>query len=138
MSSIKTLSIISICIVLFILGWNNLFISEENREVTQFNSIYSSGPINVYIESGEEESVRVRADNNIHDKIVVEVIEGELKINENSHIHRERVLDVYVNYVSLDSIHASGASTITRRSSTEFKIKYKSFWSFRNKTSGHH
>ena len=42
-------------------------------------------------------------------------MDGELIINENSHIHRERVLDVYVNYVSLDSIYASGASTITSR-----------------------
>ena len=39
-----------------------------------------------------------------------------LKVYTKDHIRHERVLDVYVNYVSLDSIHASGPSTITGRS----------------------
>lgn len=113
---LKIVIILSVCIIGLILGWNNIYVSNQVREVTSFNSLYTSGPINVFIQKASKTSVVVRADNNILDKVIVEVFEGTLKVYTKDHIRHERVLDVYVNYVSLDSIHASGPSTITGRS----------------------
>jgi putative autotransporter adhesin-like protein len=122
----KIFTIIAIVIIAFIFGWNNIYISEQKREVDPFNSIYTSGPINVYIQQDENESVVIRSDTNILDNVITEVVNGELKIYNKSRVEHERVLDVYVNYKSLDSIHASGPSTITGRgilSSSKLKIK---------------
>ena len=126
MRFLKISSIIYILIFAGIYGWNNLFISEQNREVVTFNSIYTSGPINVYISQASEESISIRSDSNILNSIVTEVINGELKIYNNRRIEHERVLDVYVNYKALDSIHAATQSTLTGKgllNATKLKIK---------------
>jgi len=126
MRFLKIFTIIAIVIIAFIFGWNNIYISEQKREVAPFNSIYTSGPINVYIQQNENESVVIRSDSNILENVITEVVNGELKIYNKGRIEHERVLDVYVNYKSLDSIHASGPSTITGRgilSSSKLKIK---------------
>jgi Putative auto-transporter adhesin, head GIN domain len=122
----KKITVIAIIILTFIIGWNKIYISEQEREMLPFHSIYTSGPINVYIQQSEHESVVVRSDTNILDNIITEVVNGELKIYSKGSIKHERILDVYVNYKSLDSIHASGPSTITGRgilSSSKLKIK---------------
>jgi Putative auto-transporter adhesin, head GIN domain len=122
----KKITVIAIVILSFIIGWNNIYISEQDREVSPFRSIYTSGPINVYIQQSEHESIVVRSDTNILDNIITEVVNGELKIYSKGSIKHERILDVYVNYKSLDSIHASGPSTITGRevlNSAKLKIK---------------
>jgi Putative auto-transporter adhesin, head GIN domain len=122
----KKITVIAIIILTFIIGWNKIYISEQEREILPFHSIYTSGPINVYIQQSEHESVVVRSDTNILDNVITEVVNGELKIYSKGSIKHERVLDVYVNYKSLDSIHASGPSTITGRgilNSSKLKIK---------------
>jgi len=126
MRFLKIFTIIALVIIVFIFGWNNIYISEQKREVSPFNSIYTSGPINVYIQQNENEVVVIRSDTNILENIITEVVNGELKIYTKGRIEHERVLDVYVDYKSLDSIHASGPSTITGRgilSSSKLKIK---------------
>jgi len=116
MRFIKISSLLSVFIIGLVLGWNTIYVSEQERDIALFNAIYISGPINVFVEEGEKAKVIVRADNNILDKVITEVIDGELRIYTKSDIRHERVLDVYVNYQSLNSIYASGPSTITGRS----------------------
>jgi len=111
----KIFTTISIGTLAFIFCWFHLFISEQAHDVPPFDSIYTSGPINVYLNESKKESVIIRADEHIHDQVTVEVLDGTLKIYNNSNISRERVLDAYVNYVILNSVHASGPSTLTGR-----------------------
>lgn len=113
MRFIKTISIALLLIVALIFGWFNLFISEQERELTEFNSIYTTGPINVYITQAKKESISIRSDSKLLDNLVTEVIAGQLRIYNEGRIQHERVFDVFVNYIHLDSIHASGQSTLT-------------------------
>lgn len=112
MRFIKTISIISLLIVVLIFGWFNLFITEQEREVNEFNSIYTSGPINVYVKQAKKESILIRSDSNLLDNLVTEVIDGQLRIYNDERIQYERVLDIFVHYVHIDSIHVSGQSTL--------------------------
>jgi hypothetical protein len=113
MRFIKILSIISVLVIVAVVAWNNMFVSVQGRETGPFNAVYTSGPIDVYLSQTDHESISVRADTNIHDQIITEVINGELRIYIEDPIQHERVLDVYVNYKTLDSIHASAQSTLT-------------------------
>ena len=116
MRSLKITTIISFIIVLLVFAWNNLFITKEDRKVTAFNSIFTSGPVNVFIKQSNKESLTVRADTHLHDKIITEVVNGKLKIYIKGRVQGERVIDVYVSYLSIDSIHGSSQSTLTGRS----------------------
>lgn len=116
MKFLKVFSVISILIIGGMYGWQNLFVSEHSHDVPAFNSIYTSGPINVYIANGNQPEVIIRADGNVHDQMTVEVVDGQLRIYNHDRIQHERVLDAYVTYQALDSVHAGGASTLTGRS----------------------
>ncbi len=107
---------ISTVLAVLVFGWTNFMVSEQLVPVPAFNSIHANGPINVYIQRGNEDKVVIRADDNVHDKVTVEVVEGQLRIFNNAFIQGERVLDAYVTYRALDSIDAAGASTVTSRS----------------------
>lgn len=111
----KIIGLITVFVLVFLMGWNKLFISERTVAVSTFTSLSCTGPVNVFIQEAEEASVIIRADGNIHDKIQVEVVDKELKIYTLGDIRQERVLDVYVNYTSLSAIHASGASGLKSR-----------------------
>ena len=115
MRAFKIFTIASILILGGIWSWSNLYISEKEHTVTDWNSIYTSGPVNVFIEKGVKESVIIRADDNIHNNVVVEVINGELKVYTQGSIRSERVLDAYITYTHLDSVHAAAQSTLTAR-----------------------
>ena len=115
MRLLKASLFLSIALIIIVYGWNNFYVSEQTREVGEFNAIYTSGPINVFIKQAEQSSVMVRADDAIHSQVSVTVEKGILRIDQTSRIEHERVLDVFINYTSLDSIHASGVSTVTAR-----------------------
>lgn len=104
-------------ICLLILGamyaWNNYKVQEEVRQLPPFNSIYSGGLMNVYLQKGRESSVKIRVDENILDQVITEVIDGQLRIYTEGTIRRERIKDAYVVYTDLDSLHAGGVSTLT-------------------------
>lgn len=116
MKSIKPMIFISVLLLVLVYGWDNFMVSEASREVGSFSSIQVNGTVNVYLSQGNVEAVTLRADDNLHDKITITVVKGELRIFNNEFIRGERVLDVYVTYRELRSIVASGASTITTRS----------------------
>ncbi len=111
----KIFTALSIGLLAIIFSWFHLFVSEEEHNVTKFNSIYTSGPFNVFITESNKESVIIRADDRIHDQVTVEVVNGTLKIYNEGNINRERVLDAYVSFLALDSIHTSGSSNLTGR-----------------------
>jgi Putative auto-transporter adhesin, head GIN domain len=109
MKTLKILFLISVLLIVAVYGWNNLWVSEQTHQVSGFNSIYASGSLKVFLEKGDKESVQIRTDNRIHDKIDVFVENGQLKVYTNQKISMERVLNVYVTYKVLDSLKVGGA-----------------------------
>ncbi len=106
----------SIVLGVVVYGWRNIGVSEREIEVPSFNSIYAEAPVYVYVQPGNQDAVIIRADNKVHDKMTIEVVDSQLRIFNHEHIRGERVLDVYVTYRALDSITAAGASTVISRS----------------------
>jgi len=126
MKSLRIAGILSIVVLAFVFGWNNLFVSKEERSVEPFHAIYAEGPINVFIEQAETASIGVKADTNILEKVKTEVVDGELRIYTEGPISGERVLDVYVTFVSVDTVHGAKQSTITGRGTIRApKLKIK-------------
>lgn len=115
MQFLKVFGSISVFIILLVLGWNNLFISEKEIPVPSFTAIYCQAPANVFLQKAEKASVTLRADDGIHEKMLIEVVNNELRITNLEVIRQERVLDVYVNYTDLAQVHASGASEFRGR-----------------------
>jgi hypothetical protein len=89
------------------------------RDVKGFHAIRVSHGIEVLLSEGNEEAVAVSAnDPKVRDKIVTEVINGELRIyvehdfwNEWRNLSR-RKLRAYVSFVKLDGVRASSGSSI--------------------------
>lgn len=93
-------------------GWNNFRVSSEYRKVHSFHGIYAGGLMNVYLKKGEIASVLVRADDFLIDKVKTEVSNGILKIYTDEFIQGERIKEVYVTYVALETAIATDASTL--------------------------
>lgn len=115
MKYIKIMAVVSIALVAAMYAWNNLFVSEQKHEVPGFSAIHVTGPINVFLEKSTNQEVIVRADDNIHDQLEIFVENEVLMISNSKNINRERILDIYIKYSKLDSIHSSGASTVTSK-----------------------
>ena len=89
------------------------------RDVKDFHSIRVSHGIDVLLSEGSEEAVAVSAnDPKLRDKIITEVVNGELRIyfdndfwNEFRHLSTRR-LRAYVSFVKLDGVKASSGSTV--------------------------
>ncbi len=125
---------VSAVIILFVYGWSNFRVSEKKVMITDFNSINAGGLMNVYLKKGDKPAVVIRADDFILDKIKVEVIDGELRIDTQDGIHGERVTDAYVTYTSLNHIKVtstiisqdvikSNSLTIETSGSSETKLR---------------
>ncbi|MES1224401.1 MAG: head GIN domain-containing protein [Bacteroidota bacterium] len=97
----------------------------ETRTVETFNAIEVSDGIDVYLTSGEDETVKVTAaDEKYLDKLITEVEGNTLKIYyDNKGIHfatnNKRKLKAYISYKVLQSIIANGNATISLENTLE-------------------
>ena len=115
-------ALVSAVILLFVYGWYNFKVSDRDIEVGAFHKIYAGGLMKVYLKQGTAPSVSIRADDFMIDKVVVEVIDGVLKIYNEDGISGERVTDAYVTYTTLDQIIANNASTIISQDELQTKV----------------
>lgn len=87
----------------------------QNRSVSGFNAIVSSGSFNVYVKLDGNESVRVDADADAIDKIETVVEDHTLKIRFKGNVWRHinmHKADIYVEAKSLDALTNSGSGGI--------------------------
>jgi hypothetical protein len=89
----------------------------ELRDVKGFHAIEVSNGIDLYLSHGEQEQVAVTAkDNNWRDRIHTEVVDGVLKIfikrEDGFHWRPNPKMKVYISFLKLDRLNASGASDI--------------------------
>lgn len=90
--------------------------SVQNRQVSGFNAVASSGPFNVHIKLDGTESVKVDADSNIINDIETVVEDNTLKIRFKDRDHRRyeqnvHKAEVYVSAKSLNALVNSGSGS---------------------------
>jgi hypothetical protein len=112
-------------LVLLIAGSSSCYIStresiygsghvvSEKREIGDFNGLKVSSGIDVTIRQGEEISLEVEADDNLHDVIITRVVDNTLKIYTEMNIRRARAKKIHLVYRDLNSIRISSAGDVT-------------------------
>lgn len=88
-------------------------ISEE-RSVTVFSKVYASSGINVFIEQGNDNSLKISADDNLIKYIRTEVSDGTLHIGfQEGIIPRDaRQMDAYIKMEQIESLKATSGADI--------------------------
>ncbi|MCB2208207.1 MAG: DUF2807 domain-containing protein [Bacteroidetes bacterium] len=89
-------------------------ISQE-RQVGDFTGIHQSTSADVFITSGNANTVKVKADEHVIDKLTTKVENGILLIGTEGNFRNVRVLEVYITMKRLDYIKNSGSGDISCR-----------------------
>jgi len=87
-------------------------VTEETRQVKEFDQIEVSRGMNVYITQGSPAKVVVIADNNLHEVIVTEVEGGVLKVYVNENIRWAEEKKVMVTVEKLTSVKSTSGSNV--------------------------
>lgn len=118
---------ISLAFVIFILAFaactyvggkrvtGNGNVTTQQRNITDFNAIEVQGSINVYVSQGADYAVRVEAEENLMDYIVVEKDGDELEVRfkRNTNIRTNSPVKVYVTAPSYTGLAVSGSGNLT-------------------------
>jgi len=105
----------------------------EDRKAGYFNAVKVSSGIDVYLTQGQKESIKVEADDNLHEYIVTEIKDNTLKVYSNANIRKAEAKKVYVTIKDVEMLSASSAGdamiTVTEelraRASSAGDIYYK-------------
>jgi hypothetical protein len=87
-------------------------VTTQERQVSDFNAINVGCAIHLYVSQGDQQSVKVKTDENIQNKIITKVNNGMLHLSCDN-IKDATKMDIYVTAVNLSKIDASGASKVT-------------------------
>lgn len=89
-------------------------IATQTREVGSFSGIHQSTSADVYITSGDKETVVVKADADAIDKLTTKVEDGILHIgSERNGWRNVRTMEVHITMRSLEKIKNSGSGDIS-------------------------
>ncbi len=127
MNTFSTLKGIGIAIVIFLLfsftflnrinGSGNLV--KEERSVSTFNSIEAGGAFEIIIVKGDKQSLIIETDDNIIEKVISNVNNGELELSTKGNINNPTKMMVYITMAELKDIDLSGAASLTSESRFE-------------------
>ena len=87
-------------------------VMSEQRDVSSFDAIQVEGALDVYLTQGEQETITVKADENLLDVIRTEVSGGTLRIYPEKNIKNAKSTQVYVTLNTLRDLAISGASDV--------------------------
>lgn len=89
-------------------------VTTEQRSITDFNAVEVQGSINVYVSQGADYGVRVEAEENLMEYIVVEKDGNELEVRykRNTWIKSKRPVNVYVTAPSYTGLAVSGSGNL--------------------------
>jgi hypothetical protein len=100
-------------IVLFLLASCSLLAqSVETRTVPNFNQLKVCGSWDVIIKKGNQNEVRLEANNLSLEKVITEVKDGILNIRLEKGNYRNVDLEVTVTYQELEAVHSSGSGNL--------------------------
>ena len=103
--------------------------SVEDRNIKGFDEIRAGEAIDVYLEQGNEEGVRVEARGVDASHVLTDLSGGTLKIHMSGGNYRNTDVNVYVTYKELSGVTATSASGVFSRSvirSDDFEISVSS------------
>jgi hypothetical protein len=86
-------------------------LDEETREIGEFHAVDAGGLVEVYLQPGDETSVRVRVRRIDFDEVITRVEDGVLVVSTVGN-HRGETVRVHVTYTQLDGVHVRGAAEI--------------------------
>ena len=84
----------------------------EEREAGYFNAIRVSTGIDVYLTQGNKESIKVEADDNLHEYIKTEINGNTLKVYSKANIRSAEAKKVYVTIKDVEELSASSAGDL--------------------------
>lgn len=93
-----------------VVGHGNVVTKE--RKTDTFSSLKVSSGIDVYLKQGDNESVSVEADQNLHEYILTEVRGGVLNVYSEYNIRHAEKMKVYVTMKEVNSIKTSSAGDV--------------------------
>jgi len=84
----------------------------KDRKASFFEGVRVSTGIDVYLKQGNNESISVEADENLHEYIITEVRDGVLHIYSEANIRSAERKRVYVTMKTISSIRTSSAGDV--------------------------
>lgn len=87
---------------------------EETREVGDFHRVSLATVGTLHIETGEKTGLRIRAEENLHEYLEIEISDGELVIRNRRlvSLRPKKEISYYLTVRELDTIHLSGSGNI--------------------------
>ena len=110
---LATLCIAGCGVPKLVVGSGNVI--EESRPVSGFRAVELAGPGELFIQQGQEESLRVEAEDNLIQCFTSEVVDGILKIGFRGRVgmNTKQTIRFYVTARDLDTIVVSSLATVT-------------------------
>ena len=90
---------------------NNKVVKKE-REAGRFSGLRVSSGIDVYLSQTGEESIKVEADENLHEYILTEISDGVLNVYSDANIREAEMKRVYVTMKDISSLKTTSAGDI--------------------------
>ena len=90
-------------------------VTTEDRTVTgDFNKVKGSSGLDIFLSKGSTASIRVEADENLHELISTEITNGKLHVKTitNHNIGKAKSKKVFVTYVTLEEVGASSGADV--------------------------
>lgn len=90
-------------------------VTTETRSVSEdFTKVRGSAGLDVYLTKGNTASIKVEADENLHEIIETEITNGKLHITttNNNNIGKAKSKKVFVTYISLDEVASSSGADV--------------------------
>jgi hypothetical protein len=99
----------------------NGHVTEEIRNIRDFNELKVSSGIDVFITQDNDISLRIEADENLMEHIKTEVLDDQLKIYTDVNIRMAKSKKVYLSYEELKSIRVSSAGDVKGKNTLHTK-----------------
>jgi hypothetical protein len=96
-------------------------VTEQTRDLGEFNKITVTRGMNAYISQGSETKVVIKADENLLDIIKTTVTDGTLKISCNKGIRRAESNKVFVTVTDLDLLKTTTGSNVFSEDTLHFQ-----------------
>ena len=89
-------------------------VTTQDRSISGFSAVQSSGFFDVYLSSGATQAVRVEADDNLHEYIETTVNGSELRIDtrDGYRIDTDKDIKIYITSPEFNKVHLSGSGNI--------------------------
>ena len=92
--------------------YGNKKVVKKERSTESFSGVRVSTGIDVYLKQGDQMSLAVEADENLHEYIITEVDDGVLNVYTDANIREAAMKRVYVTMKEVNSISTSSAGDI--------------------------